>query len=151
MSEQKTIIGYYHLKEDTIFTNTYECAAWYEKVKVPAGVYPVCVPEFHVDTRRDGSKEVRGFINSAYVTMDGIITDDYFGTLFYGVPVGTYDKDNSGKPSSHTMGNYLYAIADSILHDENTPWELLPEYEARDIHFTYDGEEHTTHGIFVKD
>jgi hypothetical protein len=68
------------------------------------------------------------------------------------VPVGTYDnKKNAGKRSSHTMQIYLYSIAKHIL-DRNNEWELLPEYEAREINFisSFDGREITTHGVFKR-
>jgi len=151
----KKQIGWFHLKEDTEFDNTYECAAWYERVLVKAGKYPVVVYDYREKEREDGV-EVDGHIGSAYVIMDGTITSDYFGAMFCGVPVGTYDnKQNAGKESSYSMHSYLYGIADAILNKNEIymrkgEWELFPEYEAREIKFEYDGEEHTTHGIFLK-
>ena len=39
-------IGWFILKEDTVFTNTFECAAWYEMVSVKAGRYPMMVIDY---------------------------------------------------------------------------------------------------------
>ena len=153
MSNENTKqIGWFNLKEDREFTNLYECAAWYENVMVKAGRYPVVVHDYRIRDVDDG-KEVDGFIGSAYTSLPGIITSDYFGSLFCGVPVGTYDgSQNAGKKSQYTMHSYLYSIAHSVLDGEDK-WELLPEYEAREINFIscIDGKECTTHGIFLKE
>lgn len=147
-------IGWFILKQDTEFQNTYECAAWYENVLVKAGRYPMEVPDYRVD--KDG--EVHGHIDMIGVSLPGIITSDEFGARFCGVPVGYYDNSqNKGKESSHYFRQYLYSVANAILHPEGSlytsdkyTYELLPEYEARDINFTYNGEEHTTWGVFEK-
>lgn len=144
----KKQIGWYNLKEDKVFYNTFECAAWYEEVMVPAGKYPIDVIDYKVE--KDG--KIYGYIDSAYVTMEGTILSDEFGSRFCGVPVGTYDnKKNAGKKSSHTMHVYLYSLAKHIL-DVDNEWELLPEYEAREINFvsSFDGREITTHGVFKR-
>lgn len=142
-----TQIGWYILKEDRVFRNDYECAAWYEDVLVKAGRYPVEVYDlrFYDDGRIDHS------CGGAYVSMDGEIVSDYFATMYCGVPVGKpYDTTkNKGKRSEHHGYWYLYDIAHKIL-DGDTEFELLPEYEPREIHFEYNGEEHVTHGIFKK-
>ena len=148
-------IGWFHLKEDHVFTNTFECAAWYENVLVKAGRYPMEVPDYRVNDEG----EVHGHIDMVAVGLPGIITSDEFGTRFYGVPVGSYDNtQNKGKASSHCYREYLYAVADFIINGDESiyatdyeEFELLPEYEAREIRFTYDGEEHMTHGIFIKE
>jgi hypothetical protein len=145
--ERFTQIGWYNLEHDTEFDNTYECAAWYERVLVKAGRYPVEVYDlrFSDDGRIDHS------CHGAYVTMPGTVTSDYFATMYCGVPVGApYDTTkNKGKASEHHGYWYLYDIAHRVL-DGKPEFELLPEYEAREIHFEYDGEEHVTHGIFKK-
>jgi hypothetical protein len=151
MRDNATQIGWFHLRNDKEFTNTYECAAWYENVMVKAGRYPVMVYDYRLQERKEG-REVDGFIGSAYTYLSGIITSDYFGALFCGVPVGHYDgSKNIGKEGSHSMHSYLYSIASSILNEPDSPWELFPEYEAKEIHFIscIDGRECKTHGIFV--
>ena len=146
----KTQIGWYNLKEDKGFHYAdYECAAWYENVEVKAGKYPVFVYDYRV-LDKDG--EIGGHVNSAYVSMPGTIVSDYFGTLFCGNPISDYDeKKNAGKSSEYKTSSYLFMIADSILNKPDCPWELLPEYEAREIKFEYDGKPFTSHGIFVKE
>ena len=150
-------IGWFILKEDTEFTNTYECAAWYENVLVKAGRYPMEVPRFKI-IERDCGRMVDGHIGMIGVSLPGTITSDEFGARFYGVPVGYYDNyKNKGKESSHYFRQYLYGVADAILHHDKSlytsnkyEYQLLPEYEARDINFEYNGERCTTHGIFEK-
>jgi len=153
-------IGWFILKEDTEFTNTYECAAWYERVLVKAGRYPLEVLDYKIREIEEG-KEVDGYIGMATVDLTGIITSDEFGARFCGVPVGTYDNlQNKGKESNHVFHQYLYGIADALLRPDNSlytsekwEYELLPEYEPRDITFisSIDGREVTTHGIFVRE
>lgn len=151
-------IGWFYLKEDTEFTNTYECAAWYENVLVKAGRYPMEVPDYRTSDSPEG-KKVHGHIDMIGVKLPGVITSDEFGSRFCGVPVGGYDNHkNSGKESHHYYMQYLYAVADAILRPNNSlysnakwEYELLPEYEAKDIRFIYDGEEHMTHGIFLNE
>lgn len=142
----KKQIGWFNLERDTVFRNEFEFAAWYEMVEVKAGKYPIEVIDYCEDSRH----EVDGHIGSAYITMPGIIVSDYFASHYYGVPISDYDTTkNAGKDSSHTMHTYLYAMANEILNG-STEYELFPEYEAREIRFTYDEQEHTTHGIFVR-
>lgn len=153
-------IGWYHLKEDKIFTNEFETAAWYERVKVPAGKYPITVCDYRVrhfddEPRKRFNGEVDGHIGGVYVTMDGVIVSDNFQSLFFGSPIGEpYNSaKNAGKPARHNMFAYMYSVADSVLNDPDSPYELLPEFEAREEKFIseYDGKEHTSHSIFVKE
>lgn len=148
-------IGWFHLKEDHVFTNTFECAAWYENVLVKAERYPLEVPDYRVDD--EGM--IHGHIDMIGVGLPGIITSDEFGARFCGVPIGSYDNtQNKGKESSHYYRQYLYAVADLIINGDESiyannyrEFELLPEYEAREIRFIYDGKELITHGIFIKE
>jgi hypothetical protein len=144
--ERFTQIGWYTLDKDTEFDNTYECAAWYERVLVKAGRYPVEV--YDLCFRDDG--EIDYSCSGAYVVMPGVVTSDYFGSMLCGVPVGTYDgTKNKGKQSEYHAYWYLHEIAHRML-DGKTDFELLPEYEPREIHFVYDGKQEVTHGIFKK-
>ena len=151
-------IGWFVLKEDTEFTNTYECAAWYENVLVKAGRYPMEVPDYKIRDTENG-KEVSGHIDMMGVHLPGIITSDEFGARFCGVPVGSYDNaQNKGKESSYYFRQYLYGVADAILHPDTSiyvsqkwEYELLPEYEAKEHTFTsYDGKEITMSYIYEK-
>lgn len=146
-------IGWYSLKEDNIFRNTYECAAWYEDILVKSGKYPIFVHDFRIlnHDNPDINNMVDGHIGAAYVHMNGVIVSDEFGARFFGVPVGDYDnRKNAGKPSTHSMVTYMYSVAGSIINDLNSPFELLPEYEARAIHGELDGKPYTTHAIYKK-
>lgn len=153
-------IGWYHLKEDTVFTNEFETAAWYERVKVPAGKYPIEVSDYRVrhfddERRRRFNGEVDGHCSGVYICMDGTIVSDNFQSLFYGSPIGEpYDTGkNAGKPSRHNSFNYLFNVAESILHDPETPYELFPEFEAVEEPFVsdYDGKTHMSHGIYLRE
>ena len=148
-----TQIGWYTLKEDKVFRNTYECAAWYEDVIVKAGRYPAVVYDFHI-LKHDNPKynnRVKGRINGTYIHMDGTIVCDEFGGRYFGMPISNYDNGkNAGKPSSHSMMIYMHDLADSILNDSESPWDLLPEFEARKIHGEWNGEPYTSHGIYKR-
>ena len=146
MSKQ---IGWYHQKEDKVFYNTFECAAWYEEVLCKAGKYPVFVSEHKVIKHEDPEYNNKLGDHWAYITLQGTILSDEFGARFCGMPIGGYDnKKNAGKESSHTLMPYLYDIAESVLEDPESPYELFPEYEAREIHGEWNGEPYTTHGIY---
>lgn len=150
--EERTQIGWFNLNEERVFRNTYECAAWYEDVIVPAGKYPVYVYGMTVD--KDNQVGSRRGVGGVYVPMDGTIKSDYFASQYFGVPISDYDTlKNAGKPSSHSYFAYLYEVADNILTDPENPWELFPEYEARSIHFvsSIDGEEFDIGEIFRKE
>lgn len=146
MARECTQIGWYILEKDEVFRNDYECAAWYENVKVKAGRYPVEVYDLRFES--DGEIDCRG----AYVIMEGEIVDDYFASMLCGVPVTHYDSTkNKGKRSEHHGYWYLYEIAHRML-DGKTDFELFPEYEPREIRFVSErtGEEVVSHGIFKK-
>jgi len=144
-------IGWYNLKEDKEFTNYFECAAWHENVLVKAGRYPVWVSDYK-ERETERGIEISGRINQVSADLPGIVTSDEFGAIFCGMPISCYDsKKNAGKKSSHTVAAYMFSVAKSILDDSDTPWELFPEYEAREYSFVspLDGGEIVTHGIFT--
>ena len=152
-------IGWYNLREAKIFTNSFETAAWYEDVLVQPGRYPIEVIDYKVhhfddEKRRRFNGEITGHIGGAYVNMKGTIVSDNFQSLFYGMPIGEpYDTaKNSGKPSDTHFFMYLYSLADSILNDPATPYELFPEYEAVEdcLISSYDGKPLVTHSIRLK-
>lgn len=146
-----TQIGWFNLKEDKVFRNTYECAAWYEDVLVKAGRYPVSVYDFRVLKHEDPkyNNRIQGHIGGTYTDMEGTIVSDEFGARYFGMPISDYDNNqNAGKPSRHSMFDYMYDIADSILNDPDSPWELLPGFEAREIHGEYDGRPYISHSIY---
>lgn len=149
-------IGWFNLKEDKVFTNYFECAAWYENVLVKAGRYPVVVSDYRERESVEGNGRIKidGYIHSVYVSLPGTITSDDFTSLFCGVPISDYDTTkNKGKEGRHVLGAYMYNVAESILKNPETEWELFPEYEAREYHFSscIDGTDICSHGIFLKE
>ena len=151
-------IGWYHLKEAKIFRNDFETAAWYEDVEIPAGCYPIMVMDYRVlhfddEARARFNGQVEGHIRSVYVPMNGTIKSDNFQSLFYGMPIGEpYDSGkHAGKPARHVMQVYMYSVAESVLKDPETPYELFPEFEAREERGTYNGKEYVSHSIYVRE
>lgn len=146
----KKQIGWYIVKKSATYTNLYECAAWYEDILVEPDRY-----ELFADIYRVGDNgEIDCRANSAYASIPGTVIRDNFGARYFGMPIGEYDcKKNVGKPSAHTVMPYLFSIAESVLTNADTPYELLPEYEARKFSFIslIDGRTITTHGIFAKE
>lgn len=142
-------IGWYNLKEETVFCDRgFECAAWYENIRVSAGKYPAVVYDYRVrdDEHIDGHCTC-----SVHALMDGVVVSDDFGSRFCGMPIGGYDStQNAGKPSHYSLRDYGYSVAKSVIEDANSPWELLPEYEARRIDFEDNGKQYHTWGIFLK-
>ena len=149
-------IGWYHLKEDKVFhDNGYECAAWYENIAVKAGSYPIMVYDYKVkhfddEARKEFNGRIGGHIDSAYAVFNGTITDDYFGSMFCGVAVGTYDeKQNAGKPAHYSMHMYLYSLAEHVYKGEEE-YELFPEYKVKEDRFisSFDNRECVLYHIY---
>lgn len=140
-------IGTYHLKEDKVFRNEYECAAWYEDVLVKAGFYPVEVYDYYVES--DG--EISGHCRGVYVDMPGTVVSDYFGGEYCGTLIGEYDSfKHAGNQYRHSMFSYMVFVAKSII-DGDSAYKLDKGFEARHVKFVnYKGEEVTTYGIFEK-
>jgi hypothetical protein len=62
----------------------YECAAWWKKMRALPGVYNLKV----VGDRKYFTAE-----------LDAVVVEDYFGSLFGGVAISSYDcKKNAGQP-----------------------------------------------------
>lgn len=144
-------IGWYHVKEDREYTNYFECAAWHENVLVKAGRYPVWVSDYKENATEHGI-EISGRISQVSINLPGIITSDEFGGRFCGMPISSYDNSkNAGNAGRHILSSYLFSVAESILSSPDTPWELFPEYEAKEYSFTspLDGREIKTHGIYT--
>lgn len=142
------LIGYRILKEDTVMVkNDYECAAWYERLLVKAGKYPIYA--YRLSHYMKDGVYVTEVDWSNYIHYEGTIIDDYFGTLYCGVPISTYDeKKNTGKKTQYSQHIYCYSLAKAVLNGSGE-YELLPEYKAESIDFksSYDGEQHTAHHI----
>lgn len=105
----KVQVGWLKLAEDKVFTDAgYECAAWWQKVAVKAGKYPMFIESNKIwsNCMVDGTARVMA-------ELPGTVTSDYFGSMFCGVPVGTYDSTkNTGKESSYWWDMYVFSFAE---------------------------------------
>jgi hypothetical protein len=107
--------GFYRLLETTVFHYAgYECAAWWQKVQVPAGDYPV----------RALLQE--GRIQWFLVTLPGVIVADNFQPLFCGNRIGDFydETQNAGKPGAYHIQTNDYIAFQSVHEDSNSPWHL---------------------------
>jgi|TARA_R110000824_G_scaffold114010_3_gene264165 hypothetical protein len=130
----------YTVGETTERTNTFECAAWYENVEI-APQTAIGKTEGHsyfTDSRvgDDGKRDVR-WVSFKFT---GFVTSDYFQSLFAGNKIGkSYDRAKNIGKSAHTNSQpYGYVIADSLIHDPNTPYALTDEgdqYEAKCVFY----------------
>lgn len=146
-------IGWYHLDKDTEMTNHYECAAWYERVLIKAGDYPVYARGLNGRNMFSYHERNREYTNqlenmSISIHFNGTITSDNFQALFCGNAIAPYDHtQNTGKESNVYQTPYTHALAKNILSG-NDPVELFPEWQAQEIPFEYDGKPCKTYGIF---
>jgi hypothetical protein len=114
-----TRIGTYVLTEPTEFTNSsYETAAWWSKVLVPAGEYPVV-----------GKVDENGQVedDSISVALTGVCTAAHFPALWGGVPIGNVERGRDpriGKPETYHLRPYAHSLARVFLQDEDTRYRL---------------------------
>ena len=143
--KEKMLIGYYTIPEDTEMENRgFECAAWYERIAVKAGKYPI-MSSGYAYHERDRRYLPELADRSISIEIPGTVVSDDFGARFCGVPVGGYDSaKNAGNPSRIFLSPYAHALAWDILKGRAKNVELLPRFEARRIEFDYDGETHET-------
>lgn len=148
---EKFILGYFNLKEDTVYTDRgYECAAWYQDILVKAGKYPVYSDgyQYHERDRRYTDQLADRSIS---IPLPGIVTAADFGARYFGMPVGNDENSKKyvGKETVYYRGPYAHSLAKSIIEGDSCV-ELLPEFEARVIEFTsfIDGKPCKTYGIF---
>lgn len=144
----KVQIGWFVLTEEKEFRKAdYECASWYQVIKVTAGKYPV-YGRFAYSEREDKEKNEIKY-NSIVCRLDGVIVESDFSSHFAGERVGNKINTDAGKNGSIYLYPYSFQLANWVL-EGNGCYELLPEFEARKIKFTYNGEEKVTYGIFKK-
>lgn len=142
-------IGYITIKKDTEFVdNGYECAAWFEKILVKAGRYPLFT-EIKCECD-DGCI----LCDRVRAVLPGTVVSDYFGSMYCGVPVGTYDgTKNAGKASEYHWGVFDFSFAKYIyegFEDETYSFEIDPAYVVKAVKYNscVDGAEMTTHLIY---
>ena len=142
----KILMGYAVLLEDKVYHRAdFETAAWYENVLIKAGKYPV-----YTDYNPNGYNRF-----DAVICYSGEIVSDYFGTLFYGSPVGTYDcKKNAGRHSDFTLWTYSFMFGEAVLHPDGERYfadryELAPGFSVEKERYvsSVDGEEYETYRI----
>lgn len=145
-------IGIFRLKRETEYERHYECAAWYTRIKVPAGDY-----EITGEVKPDGS------VDYTLISMPGVVTGSCFVSLFCGNRIpGTdpnVDKD-VGKPDIYVFQGAGYCQAKNILEPTHDEWQkdyydsfeviLDPEFAATYINFEYNGEPCQTTAIVEK-
>lgn len=142
-------IGKITIKKDTEFVdNGYECAAWYQKILVKAGTYPLYT------TIRCECDDGTILCDMVRAVLPGTVVSDYFGSMLCGVPVGTYDgSKNAGKASEYHWGVHDFSFAEYVFtgfEDDTYRFEIDPAYAVREEKFnsSYDGAEMTTHRIY---
>lgn len=150
MNKESFQIGWYNQKEDKEYTNNgYACAAWYEKVFVKAGKYPVYAREYSYNEReRKFENKIKD--TSIGIGLPGVITGDNFSSYFCGNMVGEGQfNQHVGEESKVYLNPYAHALAKEIL-EGNSNIELLPEFQAQEINFTsmIDNKPCKTYGIF---
>lgn len=117
MMPSNTPCGFYRLAETTVFHYAgYECAAWWQDIRVAAGDYPVTL------YKDASSNSVRFFVE-----LPGTIVADNFQSLWGGVPIGdAYNTaQNAGKPASYHISTVDYCLfAEMKRAGEACPWHV---------------------------
>jgi hypothetical protein len=153
----KILIGYYQLEKEMEFVdNCYECAAWNQTIRVPAGRYPLYALGYQYNEReRHYTKQVTD--SSVFIEMQGeVVADDFRGRYFGGIINGSQLNQRVGVTDIYRVNFYAHSLAEKLLYGTDPlpgvegKLELLPEFEAVALPFTYQGQELKTYGIFRK-
>jgi hypothetical protein len=106
--------GVYRVSEPIVYHYAgYECAAWWQDIRVEAGEYPVKA------VLKDGRVE------NFSVSLPGVIVADNCQSLWGGMPIGEsyYEKQNAGKPKSYHVHGRDYEVFQSINdRGDASPW-----------------------------
>lgn len=99
------LLGYLILDEPKEFTELFECAAWYKRILVQPGRYPVYA---HSLGYRDPYYAV--------ASLPGMVIGSNFSSYFGGVMVGKgkYDED-AGSPYLYHWQTYAYNFAEMVV------------------------------------
>lgn len=134
-------IGEYVVTQAVERTKHYECAAWFTRIRVEPGRYPV-MAEVEDGRVRDHP--------GLMVSMPGTIVEDNFQPLFGGNAIDkAYDrKQNAGKPYTFHFSIYAHTVANVMLDrpEDKGGWEL-EGFHAERVEFEYDGKPCVTHRI----
>jgi len=88
-------IGWFHVNEETVFTRTYEVAAWYTNIAVQPGWYPVY-------QQRPGE--------DFFVEMPGVVVGSDFTSLFCGNRVGSKVNEDVGKEDVYVLSGWNFQL-----------------------------------------
>jgi hypothetical protein len=109
------LCGSYRVFEKTEYLkNDYECAAWWRKINVEQGEYPV-----------------HGYLQGSslhfYAQLNGTIVADNFQSLWGGVAIGkSYDEtQNTGKAATYCVFGRDYEVFASMHKEgDHSPWKI---------------------------
>jgi hypothetical protein len=110
-------VGWFNLREAQTFRRSYECAAWFEDVRVEAGRYPV----YAYPNAREQSLG-----HTLYPEANGTIAGASFQALWAGMPIrGARDRgpDSVGREAKAPIHLATYALHPLV---EDGRLELLP-------------------------
>ena len=106
-SPQRIRLGVLTLDEPTVFTRSYEVAAWWSKIQVDAGEYELVTNGYWV-----------------LCSLPGTIVAEHTPSLFAGVRFDTEPQGERhrrvGQPSSYVIQSYLYDFARRAVHEGRT-------------------------------
>lgn len=112
----KIQIGTLVLKQATIKTLSYECAAWYRDVQIEPGEYPIFA---YVDWTYDGGGMYR--LTRILAVCPGVTVAADFTPLFAGNPIGK-SRDYRGEACDATIELPTYGREHSEhVHDRHSP------------------------------
>lgn len=121
-------------------TNYYETAAWYKTIRLDKGEHPISA-EFRNENE---------IVDLVWFSIPGIVVEDYFQSLWCGVPIGgRYDLNkNKGKQATWRSSFYCHALAKNLIEGVPTKFVLRPEFKPIEIKFvSYEGKNCTTYAI----
>jgi hypothetical protein len=97
----------FRVVETTEFTQSYETAAWYSTIEVPAGDYPATF-------RKPNGAPAEGPEDGwwANARLDGRRTYNYFPSLFAGNPIGGGDIGPCDEPATYYIQSYAFSLKD---------------------------------------
>lgn len=133
---ERVQIGTYVVPKPTEFENTFEFAAWFQKVLVPAGEYPAYAT-LQDDQRINDSNGITAKLPGTVVSSD---FSSYFGSMICHKQV----NEDVGQPANAFARTYTHAVAHSILTGKHTSFRLNKDFEAALLPYHYHVHDGTT-------
>lgn len=147
MAQQQkyAVIGTLEVPKPTIVRKDGGYAAWYWEIELHPGVY-----ELRAEIENGKVKDFPG----VWSIIDGTVVDEHFGAYFGGVMIAESPKRDVGNKMTYHFRLYAHQAANFLLgrHHYRDPWwkmQLNPGFEARVVHFVYQGEPSETTKIVV--